>query len=230
MPSGSEAAASRTARSAVATEATSPLNATPRATRCTCTPSNPASPAMSERSGPRSSPTSRLFSTSMPSGIEATARPTARSAAARELTSPPRATPRANRCTCTPCRSGSAPSNVRKGSTSITTNTSRFRTDPFSLSTEIEVLPALLPMTYSTVGERSCTSAISGEAAATDFAGLSRCHRRLFPNGTIHPSGEITLSRGYSDGGTIRSGCPSADASKSGRDAAAGTARSVQAC
>ena len=36
---------------------------------------------MSERSGPRSSPTSRLFSTSMSSGMEAAARPTARSAA-----------------------------------------------------------------------------------------------------------------------------------------------------
>ena len=188
MPSGSEAAARRNARSASSSELTSPLRATPRATRCTCTPSNPGSPAMSERSGPRSSPTSRLFSTSMPSGKEAAARPTARSAAPADPTAPVRATPRASRCTCTPCRSGSAPSSARKGSISITTRTSRFRTDPFSPSTEIDVLPAFLPMTYSTVGERSCTSAISGEAAATAFAGLSRCQRRLFPNRTIHSS------------------------------------------
>ena len=94
-PSGSEATASPSARSTAASaDATSPLSATLRPTRCTSTPARPGSAAMKVRSGARSSPTARLFSTSNPSGREAAARRSARRSASGESTSPLRATPR----------------------------------------------------------------------------------------------------------------------------------------
>ena len=51
------------------------------------------------------------------------------------------------------------------------------------------MLPTFRPMTNSTWGDRSCTSAISGEAAATAVTALSKYNRRFLPSRTDHSVG-----------------------------------------
>ena len=121
------------------------------------------------------------FSTRASFGSAAAASRDARSDRATEPTSPVRATPRATRRARTACRPGSLPSIACSGSRSRTTDKIQSWTRPASPITATEVRPTVLPMTYNTPGDRSCTSATLGSATSTDDASPSTSRRRPCP-------------------------------------------------